>query len=291
MIKRYNWTIGISYDGINNTNTRRHDDIVLNNIKMCTEMYRAPGIITVVDNNSVKNLSNNYEHFKESGIQVMQFNTVFQAADAEIFKDNAVDIYIEELAKLFDKWLYDPGPLFIRNFEEFLGRLINNQGYICVYQGSCFNKWVCIDVNGDILPCDRWYTLNSTPDLNKFIFGNVATTRDITKVHNTDGFKELVAISSARKNRCKNELNCEIYDFCNGGCNMNAIVYSGGLTHEDTFCKITKKEMKLLVNTFTNLDITKVRNPRLLRQMTELGYRSLDVIKESIEKHEQRCGK
>ena len=101
------------------------------------------------------------------------------------------------------------------------------------------NKWVCVEPNGDIYPCDK-------PFGKEYCYGNVNELKQFTDIYDSNGFKSLIQQSIARRNKCQKE--CKNYKYCNGGCNHNALVGGNISNNGNSYCIIQNKIFDYIEN-------------------------------------------
>lgn len=269
-LKKFNWNISFSFDGIDHDVTRESSKSVLLNI-LLHNIERGPAsVIMVVDGNNVKNLSANYEFFKSKGIRSFQFNRVFDAEGATLL-DSKMDEYFQEYATLLDKWINDSEPLNVRNFNEVITYILGLGDCYCNMRGGCLYEWASVNPVGDVYPCDRYYP-------KEFIYGNVWDFSTVEDIFESEVHKKLSRNAEERLKYCRD--TCDFVDFCNGGCNNTAVLVSGGTRPSELECRLFKGEMTHLFNVLKDLDPAKVKNPMLRRTLIQSGYRSLSFLRE-----------
>lgn len=256
VLKEYSVVVGISYDGPHNSDLRSNSDIVYNNMRKMKAMGLSFGVLCVESARSIKNLAETYEWFKEE-----EFNfkvlALFMSGTALEHKELELDIddYVDNIAKVYKRWLYDKNcSISMRTFEDLLK--VSDKLYCIQYGGSCIHNRICLNPNGDIYPCGRPYT-------EDFILGNIEDLELISEAFNTPAYKRIVSISNERVNQCRQK--CDYFGVCKGGCVSSAIL-------EGSFEKID--------------NITCVRAKKLLTKITGINneiYAMYDA-KENLEK-------
>jgi uncharacterized protein len=274
---KHDWLIAFSFDYYSHDKSRGLKDKVEENIKKYIKITnRQPGTIKVVDPLNVNNLYKDYQYAKDLDTN-MVFNKVFHSSQSTTFSKDNIDKYLEQFGKMFDLWLNDPNPIGIKIFEDFIRYFLGlSQDHICTYTGKCLHRWLGINPKGIIYPCDRWYP-------KEYQLGNIHDFNSIEEIwNNSSVYKELLSTMKERKKYCKEEEECEIYDFCNGGCNANAILDNGGQKPVKLDCEIRKKEIYYIFNKIKNIDMNNIKNPILQDILLKSGYRSLNFIKQNI---------
>jgi uncharacterized protein len=278
--KDFGWNMGFSFDGLTNEASRGSSEKLINNLLLYKKLYHEPGTIMVVDRTNVKGFHKNYQYFKDLGLPYFNFNRVFLSETAELLSEDMTDIYLEEFAKLFDLWINDPKPLQIRNFDNYLKYILGLETYLCSHRGECSKEWLGFNPLGDIYPCDRWFS-------NKYRYGNVDDFVDLDELYlKCESFKTVAKNEALRKKDCRNK--CEIYEYCKGGCNANAIAVSGGVKQDELDCLLQKKELYHLYNKLKNLKVEEVKNPNLKKILMNAGYRDLIFIGDLWRKNDEK---
>jgi len=113
---------------------------------------------------------------------------------------------------------------------ELVNLVINEYSNTCTFN-SCLMKWLCLDSNGHIYPCDRLC-------MEQFDLGDIDEINSIDEVFYNKNFVELMQMSISRRQKCID--NCEYFRNCYGGCNANAIL---NLEHDNNISCYIQKEI------------------------------------------------
>lgn len=241
LFKENDTNIGISFDGLKNEETRGKTKIILNNINLMHDNNIYPGAIMVVNQNNVNNLIEEYEYFKMLNLG-LKINPMFNdgaAKDNNFFNLNP-DEYINNFINLFKYWMHDKNcNISVSTCEELVSMVVNNHSGVCTYN-SCLGKWLCLDSNGCLYPCDRLC-------VEKYNLGSVEKISNIDDAFRNERFLKLLIDSYERRNKCIQ--NCEYFENCYGGCNANA-----NLNQDNIACYIQKGILKELKNYILNQD-------------------------------------
>ncbi len=251
-----NISIGSSFDGIDNDKTRGCTTQYLNTIEKLNNKGMHVGAICVITQQNINSLLDNYNYFKQRN-QSLNLRPMINSGEALKNADvYSVDIeaYIDSLKKLLEVWFYDTTcNIKLQPFETFLNMLLYKKTSVCCYN-SCLTKWLCLESNGDITPCNRWFP-------SEYKYGNIKEIKSIKQIFKSEGLKNLLVKAIKRREKCKE--NCEYFDVCNGGCNNEALV-SGDISNNDMpTCKILKAiipDLKILISNVE--DINKI-NPKI----------------------------
>lgn len=262
--KFHNISVGISYDGLKNEYLRYSTKKVQESM-LIIKKYKLPTrAIAVISNVNCDNLISEYEHFKTNQINV-KFSPY---EDIDSFYTNlkiSSKKYSENMKKLFQYWINDKN-CYIRvdPFCSMICDYFNGFSSLCS-RNSCMKRWVGINPNGDIYPCGK--LTNITP------YGNVNNLDDIREIYNSKSFLFLLEKSIIRREKCKN--NCEIYKFCEGGCNYDAMRTSGIENNDGFDCQIFKELFTYIINfvdkqkLFQHLEC--IKNPVLFKSLQKLN--------------------
>lgn len=67
----------------------------------------------------------------------------------------SVEEYFTSMSELFDTYITDGDcNINLNPFNNYLKQLITKTPLTCS-NGSCLKQWLCLNQNGDIVPCDR----------------------------------------------------------------------------------------------------------------------------------------
>ena len=213
---RTNTNIGLSFDGLNNELMRRHTYETLEGIKLLQKNNYNPGAIIVINQNNVKNLINEYEYFKSMNLN-MKINPMFNdgAAVKEGLPSLDPNEYIKYFTNFFKYWINDKTcNINVTTCEELVNLVLNEHSKVCTFN-SCLGKWLCLDSDGIIYPCDRLCT-------DEYNLGNIEDITSISEVFMNDNFLKLLEKSILRRDECIK--TCEYYKNCYSGCNANSIL-------------------------------------------------------------------
>lgn len=203
-----------------------------------------------------QSVPNDANFFKWLAIPV-KLNPVFATLSNRDEYVMTVSAYIEKMKALFEFWLDDEDALIFEPFIQFLSMYFNKGGRDCIY-GSCMTKWLGIDSGGNLYPCGRSYPL-------KYRLGNISDIHELSSVFLSDPYINILKSSIIRRNTCKE--TCNLFGYCNGGCNNTFILEgdiekAGGFTC-DSFIALFSFVKARLDNCLTNNESFK--NPFLIK--------------------------
>lgn len=263
------FSIGGSFDGTQNEHTRHNSDKIIKGQELISKHGGKVGFICVVQKKNIDHLIEDYKWFRDKGL-----NYTLNIYMAEPPYDNnelfvPAEYFIEKVCELFDYWMYDTRcNIKLAYFEHYIKYILFREKSLCCYS-SCLGKYVGIQYNGDIFNCNRTFS-------SRYSYGNINDYTDIRECFESKGFENTLIDAIERRNSCKK--NCEIYDFCLGGCNSNALM-SGNMKQKNEYlCEIMVSVYKHIENRIASL-LSKMEtvndtsiNPSLLNNL--LKYKS-----------------
>ncbi len=259
ILKQNNVSIGISYDGPINDNTRKSTKRLMHVNKLLSENHINYGIIAVVSGMNVHSLPELYEHMKDLRLDFQMSPYIDTSENASAELNMSAQEFIESMKSLFFIWLEDGHcNITVDPFMRMIRDWYVGHSMLCA-RSSCLRNWFCLNVNGLISPCDRDFPL-------EYCYGMVNELHDIRQIYDSDGYKNLISKSIQRRKLCID--HCDVYPLCEGGCNNNAL-YEGGIEKNGGFsCIVTKELLHMVRDTIDQLclfgDTPKTKNPELL---------------------------
>lgn len=259
--------IGISFDGVHNDNTRNSTDMFFQTKKLLDQYKIGFGVITVVSGLNYRELIDNYEYMKKHKIHLkLAHYENINAPDNNLILP--LDGYIKKMKEFFDYWINDSEcNIKVDPFLRMINDYYNGYSGICA-RSSCMRGWLCLEPNGDITPCDRTFP-------KEYIYGNVAYLKDIREIYKSQPFLSLMKGANIRRMKCKQE--CDLYNFCEGGCNHNAIHENGLENNKGFSCKAfyeifsyVIKQSKLYGMFENYIDFSKIKNPTVIKLLQSI---------------------
>lgn len=240
--KENDTNIGLSFDGLGNEFTRSKSGKILENIILLKENDFHPGAIIVINERNVNNLIQEYNYFKSLDLS-MKLNPMFNegAAVKNEYLSLNPNEYVSNFISFFKYWAYDKEcNINVSTCTELVNLITNEHSSVCT-NNSCLGKWLCLDSNGIIYPCDRLC-------VNEYILGDISELSSIDEVFYNQNFLNILKKSITRRNNCIN--NCEYYNNCYAGCNANYLLHNNSLCIQKeilkeikSFIRITKKDL------------------------------------------------
>lgn len=258
--KENNFNIGSSFDGVCNDITRGNSEDILNGRKCIIDSGQKAGFIMVVSKKNIYKLIESYEYFK--GINTNYIMNLYLAQKNQIDEELSLDQEetINKLKDFFDYWLSD-SKCNIREgfFHRICNYIINKEKRVCSYT-SCLGRWMGVDHAGNISPCNRHFP-------QEYSYGNIYDYEHLKDAFASEGFRKLITKAIERRNKCK---DCEIYSFCEGGCNNVALNENGIENNGGLNCVVLKKIYKYIECKIIDLDENYCQqhlNPYLIKML------------------------
>ena len=206
-----NFLLGVSLDGNRETNDRNRVDNsgrgTSDRILKAVDILRAHkvdfNILSVIDNESVKEIEETYRFFKENGFSYIQFIPCGAGGGSPLTAGNC-GLFLK---KTFDLWYEDyimGEYISVRHIDNYMAILLGNPPESCDMCGVC-GSYFTVEANGDIYPCDFYcdeeHKLGSLYDERPF---------EINEKH-----KAFIEESKIIHSRCR---ECRYHFICRGGC-------------------------------------------------------------------------
>ena len=207
--------IGVSYEGPYNNILRAEDvEKTLNKLSSKENRYSVSASVSKETALKQKEI---YRYFRDKDISV-SLSPVIPAGCGKCFVPDTEE-FVKGSIEAFDAWLHDntvrvPLMPFLLYIQHYLGEPVPSD---CAHT-SCLTKWICLYPDGSLYPCAK-----ACP--KEFCMGNIDDIDSIADAFQSDGFKNILVGSIKRREKCA---SCEIFDFCNGGCSVDAC-YENGL--------------------------------------------------------------
>jgi len=236
--------IGISIDGPKDiqdyyrvdAENKGSFDRVFHNIKKCQEAGLKFGVIATITDISVSQPERIFDFFVSNNIKGFGLNFAHEMDNGQLLPFSVTaDQYAEFMTRIFDRWLEANDPrIRIREIDNLIAGLLGGRPKTCSFNGSCGN-FFSVDVNGDVLPCERFAT--AAP------FGNLMDS-SIQACLSSRGYQQHNQEVSCLPRAC---LRCQWLNVCHGGCAH----YRNG--NKPVFCAGNRRLLQHIVNRLTTL--------------------------------------
>ena len=213
--KKYDFKVGISFDGKDNDRYRQGTEKTRRAMALLQDAGLRFGCNAVVADNSY-DLAENYDFFKSMGVS-FDFSPLIPEGGAKELPSFDVAAYAGAMVDLFDRWIYDTNGVGIRTFGLYLNLACGGNYRICSCC-SCHMKYLSISHDGTVYNCGR-------DSMGSYPFGNIDDFESVSDIFESDGAIELISGSIRRREKCKE--SCEYFSLCAGGCADIAISEGG----------------------------------------------------------------
>lgn len=208
-LKKYDISVGVSVDG----NERIHDKtrvdingngtfskIKKNIIKLIENGINVSGLIVVTKELLNEDLSYlNFFNYYNINLKINPLLNYGEASNETSLWLEPGD-YSDYIKRVYLYMLENEIEIHIDPISSMFSSVINDTEMSdCAYKNECGKNFVCVDYNGDIYPCGRFY------DVAGSCLGNVYDTNNTIKFSSMDLAEE-----------CK---SCKYLKWCHGGCN------------------------------------------------------------------------
>lgn len=252
--------IGISFDGLANEELRGRTSTILENLSNVSSMGMKVGALCVVSDLNKYSLLDQYHFFNSIPLSV-KFNPLFPQGAA--FDNNMqkfdYEQYSSQYLNLFRLWLCDPEcRIGIDNFYEVIDAIEYNTLRNCIYT-SCLGRWLCIDPSGKVYPCDR------LSGQSEYFMGSIDSIRSINDLFHAHSFVSLLREAVKRKRYCLD--HCEVYRWCNSGCNSEAILSRNAAYPNLDACNFRRRVLLELATDVHRICSQYSSNPKSIRNI------------------------
>lgn len=237
LLKEYDVKVGVSIDGPKemhdkyrlNKGSRGSFDIVFRNIKRLKEAGVLVGALATVTDQTLKNPRAFYDFFKSNNIDY-SFNPLFidPTKPTSSISLNEED-YIQFSKDVFNMWIEDnDGYESIGYFERIMSAMgVKKNVYmeVCTYIPDCSKTTVAIDTKGDFYRCLH-YCMDQ-----KHRIGNILSDSLEIAVGNEQFSSRFEFLKNST---CR---DCDIQDYCCGGCPYVAEAVNGTVMSKSETCR------------------------------------------------------
>lgn len=235
--KKEGFRLGSSLDGNSEMNDLERGagtfDRIMRAINLTRPNTKAKspiGCICILTKEKLNKISEIYDFFKSNNIN-FEINPLVITGDAKKNRIEAVtpEEWAYAMVELFDIWFHDKKEPFIeipflsRVAAGFLSGNINS----CTFGGTCRNRYISINPNGDVYPCGKFGAGDT------FKLGNI-NEHSVTQIIQSSTNRYLLTRNADNIQGCK---SCDFKEICKGGCFYNAFLETGDPLGKDSLCK------------------------------------------------------
>lgn len=220
--------VGVSYEGPYNSVLRAGDvEKTLDTLSAKDNKYSVSATISKETASKQKEI---YEYFRDKAVSVSLSPVIAAGCGACYVPDT--EEFVKGSIEAFDEWLFDnkarvPLMPFYLYIQHYLGEPVPSD---CAHT-SCLTKWICMYPDGSLYPCAK-----ACP--KEFLLGNIDAIGSINDAFQSEGFRNILVGSIKRREKCA---GCEIYQFCNGGCSVDACYEKGLEENGGASCEAYKR--------------------------------------------------
>jgi uncharacterized protein len=204
---------------------------VSNGIKLVQNSGMKTGCLAVITKNHIDKAEEMFAYFLRKKIYTYD---LLPCLNYDNYGIHGVSItpmeYAQFLVEYFNLWFkYDDPNIKIRVFENIIMGMLGGRVALCKFNGSC-DKFLTINNNGDIYPCDKFL---GWPE---FKFGNILE-NGISNIIHEKKYKSFSKGISCLNSKC---LSCKWLQICSGGCAYFRFMRNGGFSDVSYFCDAYK---------------------------------------------------
>jgi uncharacterized protein len=236
-LKEYknDFSVGVSFDFSGKERVTRNGKSVRNTVARNMNKLYANGlpvsIVTVLTHANLKHLDEIYDFIKSNNVEVrFLWEINFPKGRANRKRTISPKEYLNALSKLIERW-WNNGDAqgVIVNAMDIVNKLLgNNSGSICKYSNNCQEGNLFIMMDGAVLPCDHCFT-------EEYSYGNIFE-QPIEEILSSPVRQHCLARSlNIREKVCK---NCDVLDYCVGGCPALSVGSGRDFSDKDPLCVV-----------------------------------------------------
>ena len=241
--KENDFKVSVSYDGPSDAFVRDSGDIVFKRIIKAKGFFPGIGILSTIHKYNFTKQIEMYNFFRDGEFN-FKFNRIFLTKNHNS-KDWLIDNkeYLEYQKEFFMYWLHDKKGVLFSPFSDYVRLILNHKTRSCENTG-CLYRWLSVSPSGDIFPCTRIFD-------DEYNVGNINDVNLITEVFDTQKYQQIVKKSIVRRKQCLSD--CELYYYCNGGCNAMSINETSLDKSGTQYCEFNKGFIPFVKKTIEDL--------------------------------------
>jgi uncharacterized protein len=205
------------------------------------------GIVATIARHNVGHAEELYGFLKNNSLSTT-FSVLFPSGQA---RDNIDHLFISPseysdfLVKIMDLWMRDTEPTEMRSIELILENLLasGQRGKTCIFSNKCHESFLAVGPTGDLYPCCLFQGYEN------FMYGNIHKT-SLSQIAETPVWRAMEERVEYIDHTCG---QCDIEEYCHGGCPFNALATHGTILKKDSYCTAYMKAIPSMVNMLGNL--------------------------------------
>lgn len=244
LFKKYHMEIGISLDGpaFLNDETRILKNgegsfkYICKNIEKIKNYGMNCGVLVTINKRNSQHAKEIYNLFLNMEVPFTIrpiFQTQFSVPEDYLLSPEE---YATFYCEIFDLWFEDNNSdtLLNQEFASMIAQFIKPiEGLVsCNFSKKCNEHFISFDFDGNLYPCNRLW------GENEFYYGNI-TENSLKDILRNKTFENL---SSRWENLSKTSCaNCDIADYCYGGCPASGFYHHNNYLAKDYYCSAYRK--------------------------------------------------
>lgn len=234
--KENKFLIGVSIDGnekVNNSMRKISEHkgsfkYILRNIKLLEKHEIDFNILSVITKYNYKYIDKIYNFFKKQNFKYLQFIPCIDSLDNKekfIMSNDEYFVFLDNLFKIYINDYFNDEYVSIRDFDNYVQNLLNNNVESCALSGVC-GVYFVVESNGDIYPCDFYA-------MEEYKLGNIKS-NTFSSLESSDKMMNFIDESKILPLKCK---KCKYFRLCKGGCKRQRVIEVGSEIPINRYCE------------------------------------------------------
>lgn len=233
-LSKHRFLVGVSLDGTQALHDRNRVDQsgketyahVMNNLGILHKHKVDFNILCVVTNDAAMSTKEIFEQLKGFGyLQFIPCIDAFENEGAQMLSAQAYGEFLMTCFDLYEQALYQGKYVSVRNFDNYISRLLGYTPEMCGMNGTCSRNYL-VEADGSVYPCDFYV-------LDQWSMGNVNTDNFLRLSKSLIG-KQFVEESKHMHKSC---FQCQWFFLCRGGCKRDCEIAGGNGRGLNRFCE------------------------------------------------------
>lgn len=252
--KENSFLIGVSLDGPKNINDLVRIDKankgtfkkVVKNLQILRRLEVNFGILATIAKHNVNQAKELYTFFQDMGLSA-SFSALYPSGHAvqniDFLSVTTLE-YADFLTEVMDLWINNSQSIALRSVELIINNLLSygQCRKTCTFCESCHESFLALGPTGDLYPCCLFQGFQD------FRYGNIHQI-SLSQIPKSTVWRKFVSRGEYVKNACS---NCEIEEYCHGGCPFNSLANYGKLNKKDYYCKSHKRAFPAILEILEN---------------------------------------
>lgn len=255
LFKEHSFSVGVSLDGPQAIHDSFRTDKAGNgtfqriaqNLAFLKRQNVNFGILATIARHNIGHAGELYAFLKDNNFSTT-FSVLFPSGRA---RDNIDHLFISSsefadfLVEITDLWMRDTEPTAMRSIELILGNLLagGQRSKTCIFSKKCHESFLAVGPTGDLYPCCLFQGYEN------FKYGNIREI-SLSQIPETPVWRAMEERLGYIDHACG---QCDIEQYCHGGCPFNALATYGTILKKDCYCAAYTKAIPSMVNMLGNL--------------------------------------